>query len=164
MRTRVLLIGAHARDRCTGPKHYRNLEQETGLRSANASFSVVQGFHVSSMLKVGEQLMQFRTVSKDQFKRKWGMVKVAKADATTHVRMHLAGMHDTAKYLQTHSASAPSRQYPDLPMRLPTTESARLAQLHWAKANSADHTRYFPITRRSRTEQPDPSESCRPIG
>ena len=85
MRTRVLLIGAHARDRCTGPKHYRNLEQETGLRSANASFSVVQGFHVSSMLKVGEQLMQFRTVSKDQFKRKWGMVKVAKADATTHV-------------------------------------------------------------------------------
>lgn len=65
--------------------------------SPNRKTAVV---HVSNMLKMGEQMMQFRTVSKDQLKREWGMMKVAKADSTTHVRMHLAGMHDPAKYLQ----------------------------------------------------------------
>ncbi len=65
--------------------------------SPNRKAAVV---HVSNTLKMGEQMMQFRTVSKDQLKREWGMVKVAKADATTHVRMHMAGMSDPAKFLQ----------------------------------------------------------------
>ena len=63
----------------------------------NRETAVIQ---VSNTLKMGEQTMQFRTDSKDQLKREWGTVKVAKADATTHVRMHLAGMHDLTKFLQ----------------------------------------------------------------
>lgn len=56
---------------------------------------------VSNILKMGEQLMQFRTVSTDHLQREWGMVKIAKAEAKTHVRMHMAGMLDPAKYLQS---------------------------------------------------------------
>lgn len=65
--------------------------------SPNRKTAVVQ---VSNILKMGEQLMQFRTVSTNQLKREWGIVRIAKADSKTNVRMHLAGMSDPAKYLQ----------------------------------------------------------------
>lgn len=65
--------------------------------SPNQKKAVVQ---VSSILKMGEQLMQFRTVSTDELKREWGVVRVAKSDAKTDVRLHMAGMLDPAKYLQ----------------------------------------------------------------
>lgn len=56
---------------------------------------------MSNILKMGEQLMQFRTISTDQLRREWGLVRITKADSKTQVRMHLAGMHDPAKYLQS---------------------------------------------------------------
>ncbi|MES2949863.1 MAG: hypothetical protein V4858_15075 [Pseudomonadota bacterium] len=66
--------------------------------SPNRKQAVVQ---VSNTLKMGGQLMQFRTASTDQLRREWGMVKIAKADSKTQVQMHLAGMQDPAKYLQS---------------------------------------------------------------
>ncbi len=65
--------------------------------SPNRKAATVQ---VSHTLKVGEALLQFRAVSTDELDRQWGMVRVAKADSKTNVRVHLEGLRDPAKFLQ----------------------------------------------------------------
>lgn len=54
----------------------------------------------SSTLKMGEGLMQFRSVTVDELHREWGIVKVAKADIKTGVRFNAAALADPGKFLQ----------------------------------------------------------------
>ncbi|MDH4450484.1 MAG: hypothetical protein QE265_07835 [Rhodoferax sp.] len=58
--------------------------------------------HLSSTLKMGENLMQFRSLGTDVLRREWGVVKVVKQDVVTRVRFDPAAIADPAKYLQAH--------------------------------------------------------------
>jgi hypothetical protein len=55
---------------------------------------------VSSTLKMGDTLMQFRTVANEKLTRQWGTVLLLDSDTKSRVRMHLDGMAEPEKYLR----------------------------------------------------------------
>jgi hypothetical protein len=66
--------------------------------SANRNTATVV---VKSTLKMGEELMQFHSVSTEQLARRWGRVELVSAEAKTKVNWSPAAIADPVKYLKS---------------------------------------------------------------